>query len=240
MNHEEYKTMSKSSAAVAVTPSSLVASTDALPAHLKLVEGAGRGNENVGNNVQIPRIKLLQKMSNEVDKHHAAFVEGCEPGHMVNTLTNHNYGNDLYCISLTFKTEFVVWRDMEKGGGYGGAFTSIADAEGYVAQQDVPADYDINETHAHVILVKNPVTGELERSPAIMDFASSKLRVSKAWNSQLAMKGGDRFAGLWKVSGVSTENKMGKAFMNCEVSFVGWAQEADYKTAEGLYEQYSN
>jgi hypothetical protein len=72
-----------------------------------------------------------------------------------------------------------------------------------------------------------------------MDFASSKLRVSKAWNSQIGMKGGDRFAGLWKVSGVPTENKMGKAFMNCEVSFVGWAQEEDYKAAEGLYEQYA-
>ena len=57
-------------------------------------------------------------------------------------------------------------------------------------------DYDINETHAHIILVKDPETGELERSPAIMDFASSKLRVSKAWNSQIGMKGGDRFAGL--------------------------------------------
>ena len=165
----------------------LVSSTDSLPAHLKVVEGAGRGNENVGQNVQIPRIKLLQKMSNEVDKHHASYVEGCEPGHLVNTLTNHNYGNDLYVLSLHFKTEFVVWR----------------------------------------------------RSPAIMDFASSKLRVSKAWNSQIGMKGGDRFAGLWKVSGVPTENKMGKAFMNCEVSFVGWAQEEDYKTAEALYEQYA-
>ena len=89
MNHEENKIMSKSAVA---TVSKLVASTDELPAHLKLVEGAGRGNENVGQNVQIPRIKLLQKMSNEVDKHHGSYVEGCEPGHMVNTLTNQNYG----------------------------------------------------------------------------------------------------------------------------------------------------
>ena len=229
--------MSKS--AVAVAPNSLVASTDTLPAHLKAVEGAGRGNENVGQNVQIPRVKLLQKMSNEVDKHHAAYVEGCEPGHLVNTLNNHNYGNDLYCISLTFKLEYVVWRQLDAGGGYGGAFSSMADAEAYVNQQDKPAEWDINETHAHVLLIKNPETGELERSPAIMDFASSKLRVSKAWNSQIGMKGGDRFAGLWKVSGVPTENKMGKAFMNCEVSFVGWAQEEDYKAAEALYEQYS-
>jgi hypothetical protein len=225
--------------AVAVAPNSLVASTDTLPAHLKAVEGAGRGNENVGQNVQIPRVKLLQKMSNEVDKHHAAYVEGCEPGHLVNTLNNHNYGNDLYCISLTFKLEYVVWRQLDAGGGYGGAFSSMADAEAYVNQQDKPAEWDINETHAHVLLIKDPETGELERSPAIMDFASSKLRVSKAWNSQIGMKGGDRFAGLWKVSGVPTENKMGKAFMNCEVSFVGWAQEEDYKAAEALYEQYS-
>jgi len=225
--------------AVAVAPNSLVASTDTLPAHLKAVEGAGRGNENVGQNVQIPRVKLLQKMSNEVDKHHAAYVEGCEPGHLVNTLNNHNYGNDLYCISLTFKLEYVVWRQLDAGGGYGGAFSSMADAEAYVNQQDKPAEWDINETHAHVLLIKDPETGELERSPAIMDFASSKLRVSKAWNSQIGMKGGDRFAGLWKVSGVPTENKMGKAFMNCEVSFVGWAPEEDYKAAEALYEQYS-
>ena len=228
--------MPKSAVALAT---SLVASTDTLPAHLKAVQGSGRGNENVGQNVTIPRVKLLQKMSNEVDKHHAAYVEGCEPGHLVNTLNNHNYGNDLYCISLTFKLEYVVWRQLDAGGGYGGAFSSMADAEAYVNQQDKPAEWDINETHAHVLLIKDPETGELERSPAIMDFASSKLRVSKAWNSQIGMKGGDRFAGLWKVSGVPTENKMGKAFMNCEVSFVGWAQEEDYKTAEALYEQYA-
>lgn len=228
--------MSKS---VAVATSNLVASTDKLPAHLQAVEGVGRGNENVGQNVQIPRVKLLQKMSNEVDKHHQSYVEGCEPGHLVNTLTNHNYGNDLYCISLHFRTEFVVWRKLEAGGGYGGAYTSQAEANAYVSAQDKPDEYDINETHAHVILIKDPVTGELERSPAIMDFASSKLRVSKAWNSQIGMKGGDRFAGLWKVSGVPTENKMGKAFMNCEVTFIGWAQEADYKVAEDLYKQYA-
>ena len=233
MNHEEYKTMSKS---VAVQ---LVASTDTLPAHLQAANGMGRGNENVGNNVQIPRVKLLQKMSNEVDKHHASYVTGCEPGHLVNTLTNHNYGNDLYCISIHFNIDYVVWRQLEAGGGYGGAFVSHAEAEAYVNTQDKPSDWDILETHAHVILIKNPETGELERSPAIMDFASSKLRVSKAWNSQIGMRGGDRFAALWKVSGVSTENKMGKAFMNCEVSFVGWAQEDDYKAAEGFYEQHA-
>jgi len=230
--------MSSAAKAVSAAPS-LVSSNDTLPAHLKAVEGVGRGNENVGTNVAIPRIKLLQKMSNEVDKHHANYVEGCEPGHFFNTLTNQNYGNDIYVISLTFKTEYVVWRQLEAGGGYLGAFASQQEAQDKVNEQDKPSEYDINETHAHVILLKNPTTGQLDRTPCIMDFASSKLRSSKNWNSQIGMQGGDRFAGLWKVSCVSTENKLGKAFMNCEASWVGWAMEEDYKAAEALYEQYN-
>jgi len=229
--------MSSAAKAVSAAPS-LVSSNDTLPAHLKAVEGVGRGNENVGTNVAIPRIKLLQKMSNEVDKHHANYVEGCEPGHFFNTLTNQNYGNDIYVISLTFKTEYVVWRQLEAGGGYLGAFASQQEAQDKVNEQDKPSEYDINETHAHVILLKNPTTGQLDRTPCIMDFASSKLRSSKNWNSQIGMQGGDRFAGLWKVSCLSTENKLGKAFMNCEASWVGWAMEEDYKAAEALYEKY--
>jgi hypothetical protein len=232
--------MAKSAVAVKDTAVSLVASNDALPAHLQAIEGVGRGNENVGGAIAIPRIKLLQKMSNEVDRHHANHVEGCEPGHLINTLTNENYGNEIYAISLTFKTEYVVWRDIEKGGGYLGAFASNSEATDAVNQQDVPGDYDINETHSHLILLKNPNTGELDTMPCIMDFASSKLRVSKAWNTQIGMKGQDRFAGLWKVAGVPTENKSGKAFMNCEVSWVGWAQDVDYKAAEGHYNSYLN
>ena len=228
--------MSKAATAVSTN---LVASTDTLPAHLKAIEGVGRGNENVGSALQIPRIKLLQKMSNEVDKHHPSYVEGCEPGNFVNTVTGENYGNDIYALSLTFKTEYVVWRDIEAGGGYGGAFTTQGEADACIAEQDKPSEYAAVETHSHVLLLKDPNTGDLDRAPSIMDFASSKLRVSKAWNSQIGMKGGDRFAALWKVSGVPTENKMGKAFMNCEVSFVGWAQEDDYKAAEAMYEQYS-
>jgi hypothetical protein len=229
--------MAKSATAVSTN---LVASTDTLPAHLQAVEGVGRGNENVGNAVQIPRIKLLQKMSNEVDKHHAAFVEGCEPGNFVNTVTGENYGNDIYALSITFKTEYVVWRQLDAGGGYLGAFPTLGEANERVAEQDKPDEYDINETHSHVLLLKNPETGALDRAPSVMDFASSKLRVSKAWNAQIGMKGGDRFACLWKISGVPTENKMGKAFMNCEVSFVGFAQEADYKAAETMYEQFQD
>ena len=210
-----------------------------LPAHLKAVEGVGRGNENVGSNVTIPRVKLLQKMSDEVDKHHANYVAGAEPGHFLNTLTGKNYGEDLYAISLTFKHEFTVWRKRDSGGGLLGSFASNAEAQAAIDSQEKPLDYDITETHTHVLLLKDPESGELDSSPIIMDFASSKLRISRNWNSQIGMKGGDRFAGLWKIKSVAVESRTGNAFMNLDVDFVGWAQEEDYKVAEALYEQHS-
>lgn len=210
---------------------------DKVPAYIKAANG--RGNENVGQQVTIPRVKLLQKMSDEVDKHHANYVKGAEVGHFLNTLTGENYGEEMYALSITFKTEHVVWRNREAGGGLLGAYSSHIEAQEAINAQEKPADYTITETHTHLLLLKNPETGKLEETPIVMDFASSKLRISRNWNSQIALKGGDRFAGLWKIKSVAVENRMGNAFMNLDVDFEGWAQEEDYKKAEALYEQHS-
>ena len=86
---------------------------DKVPAHIKL-DGIGRGNENVGQNIIVPRIKLLQKMSNEVDKHHKEHIAGAEVGDFINTLTK-QVMSEIYCLSLTFKVEWAVWRNMEVG-----------------------------------------------------------------------------------------------------------------------------
>lgn len=210
-----------------------------LPAHLKKAEGLGRGNEHVGAHLAIPRVKLLQKMSDEVDKHSPGYIKGAEAGDFINTLTNKVYGEEMYVLSITFKNEFVVWRKREAGAGLLGNYPTHAEAQQAIDATDKPEDYDIVETHTHLLLIKDPETGELEVSPAIMDFASSKLRISRNWNSQIGMKGGDRFAGLWKLKSQAVENRMGNAFMNLDVEFVGWAQEDDYKVAEKIYESHS-
>ena len=215
----------------------MVEPAGAVPAHI--TQGAGRGNENVGSNLTIPRIKQMQKMSSEVDKHSMSYIEGAEPGNLVNSLTNHIYGNELYVLSLTFKDEFVVWGDRDKGIPMLGVFPTQAEADHAITETEAAENYSVTQTHSHVLLIKDPVTGVLETQPVIMDFAVSKMRVSKDWNSQIVMKGGDRFAGLWKLESVPTANKAGQQFMNLKVEFVGWAKEEDYKAAEALYETYS-
>jgi len=219
------------STAIALTSSNV-------PSHV--TEGAGLGNENVGQNVTIPRIKLLQKMSDEVDKYSEKYIEGAEPGHFFNSLTGQNYGLELYVINLKFDNDFVVWRKREAGGGILGSYKTFADANSAISAQEKPKDYDIVDTHSHVLLIKNPETGELEKTPAVMDFASSKMRISRTWNSMIGIKGGNRFSGLWKLKSVSVTNKTGAQFMNLENEFVGWVTDEDYQYAKSLYEYHSN
>ena len=206
-----------------------------VPAHV--VKGTGLGNEEVNKeHLQTPRVKLIQTMSNEVDKNHSEYIENLSPGDFLNSVTKENYGTEMYVLNVKFTEDFVVWKKREIGGGLLGNFKSLAEATDYLNSNDLDVDqHDIIQTQSHLLMQKDPSTGELG-IPFIMDFASSKLRVSRSWNSQIQTKGGDRFASLWKMKSVQTANKVGQKFMNLTVEFEGWATEEDYVEAKKLYE----
>lgn len=206
-----------------------------VPAHV--IKGTGLGNEEVGkDHLQTPRVKLLQQLSNEVDKNHSEYLEEAIPGDFINSVTKENYGTELYVLNIKFTEDFVVWKKREIGGGLVGNFKSLAEATDYLNDQSLDIDqHDIIQTQSHLLMRKDPKTGSLG-IPFIMDFASSKLRVSRSWNSQIQTKGGDRFASLWKMKSVQTANKAGQKFMNLGVEFEGWTTEEDYIEAKKLYE----
>ena len=206
-----------------------------VPAHV--MKGTGLGNEEVGkDHLQTPRVKLLQQLSNEVDKNHSEYIEKATPGDFINSVTKENYGTELYILNVKFTEDFVVWKKREIGGGLIGNFKSLAEATDYLNDQSLDIDqHDIIQTQSHLLMRKDPETGSLG-IPFIMDFASSKLRVSRSWNSQIQTKGGDRFASLWKMKSVQTANKAGQKFMNLGVEFEGWTTEEDYIEAKKLYE----
>ena len=210
-----------------------------VPAHVK--ESAGLGNENVSTqHLQTPRVKLLQQMNSEVDESHDAYVEGAKPGDLLNTVTNEIYGTEIYVINVHFTEDFVVWRKREKGGGLVASCASRADADEMIGNQDgSPNDYEIIQTQSHLLIRKDATTGEMESTPFLMDFASSKLRVSREWNTQIAQLGGDRFSTLWKVSSVKTQNRAGQPFQNLSVMKEGWVTDDDYEIAKKVYKGVS-
>ncbi len=215
------------------TAVSLVATE--VPAHVS--KAVGLGNENVTtDHIQIPRIKLLQQMNNEVDESHDAYVKGAKPGYLLNTVTNQLF-QEIYVINVHFKEDFVIWRKREKGGGLIGTVPTSQEATEKIAALDGAADdYEVIQTQSHMLLRKNEETGALDLSPFIMDFSSSKLRVSREWNTQLQQLGGDRFSSMWKITSVSTQNRAAQKFHNLSVENQGWVHDEDYEKAKVIYE----
>ena len=88
-------------------------------------------------------------MSDEVDKHHLNHIEGAGDGVFMNTLTRELYGEELYCINIKFKDEFVVWKDREKRWWSLGHIQNPG--RGTAASTEKSDDYAIRPTHTHLL-----------------------------------------------------------------------------------------
>ena len=110
-----------------------------VPAHVK--EASGLGNENItSDHLTVPRVKLLQQLSNEVDPNHEDYLEGAKPGDFFNTVTNELIGREIYVINLIFKEEFVVWRKLSEGGGLKGTFATHKEAMDFLASEELKVE----------------------------------------------------------------------------------------------------
>lgn len=214
------------------TELALVETGSAVPAYAS----GNRGNEEVNiSHMTIPRLKLLQKMSDEVDKHHPEYIPGAEDGHFLNSITKENYGSEIYVLNIKFKEEYVIWRKRELGGGTLGAYPSESAALERIQEEEKPEEFNVVCTHSHMLLLKDPATGALSK-PISFDMKSSTLKMSRNWNTQINVRGGDRFAGLWKLKSKQTKNNKGQAFMVLDISWVGWAKAEDYAVAEEVFD----
>ena len=208
--------------------------TSKVPAHVK--EGSKLGNENVSSeHISVPRVKLLQKMNNEVDPNHSEYIDGAKEGDFINTVTGENYGSSMYVVNVHFKEEFVVWKKREKGGGLIGNFLTRKEAEEYLTDNGLEADeYDITQTQIHTLLRLDDETSEVSDIPFLFDCASSKLKVSREWNTKIMKQGGDRFSYLWKMSSVPQSNAKG-SWVNIDIGGVDWLKDEIYEQVKAFY-----
>ena len=208
--------------------------TSKVPAHVKA--GSKLGNENVSSeHISVPRVKLLQKMNNEVDPNHSEHIEGAKEGDFINTVTGENYGSSMYVVNAHFREEFVVWRKREEGGGLVGNIPTRKEAEDYLEDNSLEADkHDITQTQIHTLLRLDEKTSEISDIPFLFDCASSKLKVSREWNTKIMKQGGDRFAYLWKMSSVPQSNAKG-SWVNIDIGGVDWLKDEIYQQVKAFY-----
>lgn len=209
--------------------------TSKVPAHVKA--GSRLGNENVSQeHISVPRVKLLQKMNNEVDKNHSEYIEGAQEGDFINTVTGENYGSSMYVVNVHFKEEYVVWRKRTEGGGLVGNFTTRKEAEDYLEDNGLKLEeHDITQTQIHTLLRLDEENAEISDIPFLFDCASSKLKVSREWNTKIMKQGGDRFSYLWKMSSVPQSNAKG-SWVNIDITGVDWLKDEIYEQVKSFYE----
>lgn len=194
-----------------------------------------RGSENVGTkDLILPRLEIVQAQSPIKDTDPEA-----KEGLMFNTVTQEVLGDAVFIVPITYRMEYLVWKDQDSGGGFFGAYDTEAQAQSRVAEEvskgEDPALLEIVDTPVHYCLRVRP---DMTTENIVISMAKSKAKVSRKWNSIIQLCGGDRFARAYKITTFKDKNKQNKTFYNYVVQPAGFAPEPIFRKAEALYEVF--
>lgn len=215
----------------------LMTKTDSLPAHL--VTETAKGNENIdSSSLATPYISLLQSLSKACTKGTAEYVKGVESGQFFNTVSK-KASDTILCANMFSDVVFNANQKRSLGNDYKGEHASVDAAIAHLEAEGVnPNDYDISETHKHMLALFDEETGELE-SGAIFSFRNTALKSSRLWNTQILSEypNADRFAGIWKMSAITNSNSQGTWFTP-SVELVGYASEETHNLLKERFDQW--
>ena len=192
---------------------------------------AQQGTQNISQeDLALPFLKILGQLSPEVNKRDGKYVEGAEPGKIINTVTNALY-DTINVIPVFYKRQYIEWQDRGTTGS--GAPVAIHDADSDIVNQTtrgkdykgrLPNGNYLDNTASHFVLTlgDNPQT-------ALISMKSTQLKVSRKWNSMMMgikMQGKNglftppTYSHIYNLSTVQMSNDKGTWF-GWDVSKVG-------------------
>ena len=192
--------------------------------------GAAQGAQNTSQeDLALPFLKILGQLSPEVNKRDGKYVEGAEPGKIINTVTNQLY-DSINVVPCHYKRQYIEWQDK---GTSTGAPVVIHEADSDIISQTtrgkdykdrLPNGNYLDNTANHFVLIvgDNPET-------ALISMKSTQLKVSRKWNSMmmgLKMQGKNglftppTYSHIYKLSTVQMSNDKGTWF-GWDVSKIG-------------------
>ena len=195
---------------------------------------ANQGAQNISQeDLALPFLKILGQLSPEVNKRDGKYVEGAEPGKIINTVTNQLY-DTIEVVPCHYKRQYIEWQDR---GQSTGAPVAIHEANSDIISQTTRGkDYkdrlpngnylDNTANHFVLILGKTPQT-------ALISMKSTQLKVSRKWNSMMMgikMQGKNglftppTYSHIYKLSTVQMSNDKGTWF-GWDVAKVGPVQD---------------
>lgn len=206
--------------------------SESLPAFL--IKGSARGTENVTqSDLIIPRLELVQSLSPCRKKSDPSYIEGADEGMLYNNVTRELYGPEARVVPVSYRKEFLIWKDRSKGGGFRGTFPSMEAALAAKRELEDGSDCEILDTAQYFCLL----LGQDKVEEIVISMSRSKLKTSRKWNSLIRMHEVDSFARAYRLMAVSQTNSMNQDYWGFDVQNDTYVTEDVYKRAEALWSQ---
>ena len=136
----------------------------------------------------IPFLRILQKLSPELDKDESVYCKGAKAGQIYHTIRRKAY-NSVEIIPCFYRKTYLQWVLRENGGGFRGEHEVAIGREMLATcerndkgQFILPDGTQLSETANHYVLFK---VSDDTWEPVLMSMSSSQLKSSRTWMSQL-------------------------------------------------------
>jgi hypothetical protein len=227
-----------------------------LPSTIMFEDDAQAGFENVKqSSVALPILKLLQNGSAEAQKRNANYVQGAEPGMLLNTVTKKVYdgAKGINVIPCHYKLEYQEWSDFGTGSGRPeNIYPDTSDILSKTTQDPVskkdrlPNGHYILTVGQHFVLIADE-DGSVET--ALISMSSSQGKISRKWNSMMmsiTMEGKNglytppSFSHVYKITTILNSGK-GNQWYGYNIQKVGPVSNAStYERAKQFYQSLTN
>lgn len=215
-----------------------------VPAYLQ--GGEGRGKENVDkSDLILPRLKLLQPLSPEVQDEEKKGVQG----HMINTLTRQDYGSSIIFTPIVHFKSRILWRGRDDEAS-DRILCSAADGlhpttEEYAklctqCKEQQWNNDEVDKAPRCTIFYNFVVIIDGEITPIALSMEKTKIKTAKKLLSLITHTGNlDMFAKKYKIGITKEQNKKG-IWYNYDITPVGFVSAEEFKVAEAAYQSLKN
>ena len=207
-----------------------------------LKKGGTAGRENItAEDITLPRLEMVQALSEAWQEGKPGFVPGAKVGDLVNSVTKDVYPRPVLFIPVQFVKQFNIWKLRKFGGGFMGTYSNHAEAQTELAQRVPPAEFDqyeILDTPVFYGLI--PVfEGEdmIDVHRISISMPRTKAKHARRLNSLIDMTHEDAYNRVYAISTVEDRNKQNQEFRNLSIDQLGYPNEEMVVAAEAFYAQ---
>jgi len=213
-----------------------------------IFDDAGDGVSYDSSQLQIPFVRLLQALSPQLKKKDPQFIDGAAAGDIFNNVTGQYWSGEegIVVVPCFQTTKYLEFTPREQGGGFRGEIAAndprLQSTTRNGGKELLPDGNEVVKSDQHFCLIVEP---DGMTQPVVIDMKSTQLKVSRRWNTQIAMKKIKNpktgkmvtpaiYASMWRLRAVEESNDKGD-FANWVIEGLGFVNDTDvYQEAKAF------